>query len=277
MVKQILVTNDDGFWAAGIVALAAALQDLGEVYVIAPDRERSACSHSVTVHEPLRVREVRLPDLPRPVLAVNGTPADCVKLAIDAIIPGGPELVVSGINLGANLGTDIFYSGTVAASLEGAFAGIPSVAISVTSEEVHDLSYAAFCARKLAGLVAVRGLPPGIALNVNVPNVPPEEVKGIEVTNLSWRRYIDAVHQRSDPRNRVYYWLAGKVTEVEPRPGSDLAAVLDGKISVTPLQLDLTATSFLPELKSWGLREELADPRQLSQIAASDGTGNQKG
>lgn len=249
-----MVTNDDGIGARGLLALCQALQPLGEVYVIAPDRERSACSHNITVHDILRVEKLDYG------WAVTGTPADCIKMGLDALLPGPPDVVVSGINEGANLGTDVIYSGTVAAALEGAIAGIPSLAVSVASVKVRDFTYAAEFARHLCRQVVQKGLPRGTALNVNVPDVPAEEIAGVEVTRLSWRRYVNSVHRQQDPRGRDYFWLAGECVEVEPRPGSDLDCIRAGKISITPIHFDLTNTTAIGEIMTWRLSEQVSDP-----------------
>lgn len=264
-----MVTNDDGIGARGLLALYQALETLGEIYVIAPDRERSACSHNITVHDILRVEKLDYG------WAVTGTPADCVKMALDALLPGPPDLIVSGINEGANLGTDVMYSGTVAAALEGAIAGIPSLAISVAAVKVQDFACAARFARHLCQLVAQKGLPGGVALNVNIPDVPAREIAGIEVTRLSWRRYVNSVHRQQDPRGRDYFWLAGESVEVEPRPGSDLDCIRASKISITPIHFDLTNERAMAAMVSWRLAEQMPDPGQAPEIPAGQTAGNE--
>lgn len=266
---RIIVTNDDGIGARGLMALYRALESLGEVYVIAPDRERSACSHKITVHDILRAEKVEYG------WAVTGTPADCVKMGLDALLPGPPDLIVSGINEGANLGTDVMYSGTVAAALEGAIAGIPSLAVSVAAVKVKDFTYAARFARRLCQLVVQKGLPRGTALNVNIPDVPAEEIAGVEVTRLSWRRYINSVHRQRDPRGRDYFWLAGESIEVEPRSGSDLDCIRAKKISITPIHFDLTNERAMAEIVSWKLAEQVSDPGQASQVPAGQAAGEE--
>jgi 5'-nucleotidase len=226
----ILVSNDDGIHSEGIVALAAAVADLGEVVVVAPDRERSA------VHRPLRVEEIGAGRF-----AVNGTPTDCVNLAINGILPRRPALVLSGINKGANLGDDVTYSGTVSAAMEGTLLGVPSVAVSLLGRERFQFEVAAAFARRLAGWVVERGLPPDTLLNVNVP-VPPDgqAVRSFALTRMGRRRYGDAIVEKVDPRGKKYYWIAGDEIECEAVEGTDFHAVREGLISVTPIHLDLT-------------------------------------
>lgn len=248
---NILVTNDDGFQAPGIRALAHALAELGRVVVVAPDRERSATGHAITMHKPLRVHEV---DLGAGIEAyhVNGTPSDCVKLGVEALMGERPDLVFSGINNGGNLGTDVLYSGTVSGAVEGAIQGIPSAALSLVTGAVEDYSGAAAFARQLAVRMARHGLPPDTLLNVNVPGIPPEEIEGVRVTRLSIRRYRDLFHRRTDPRGQVYYWMAGLAVDLDASPDTDSAAVRDGFISITPIHFDLTHMELLDELRGWG-------------------------
>lgn len=252
---RILLTNDDGIHAPGLRALKESLAVLGEVYVVAPDRERSASSHSVTVHKPLRIEA-----LDTRSWAVTGTPADCVKIALEVCLKAPPDLVISGINRGPNLGTDVFYSGTVSGAFEGVIAGIPSLAVSIAVEgkdEIVNLDYATNFTRFLAQKIHRRGLPPDTLLNVNFPNAPKEEIKGAKITKLGWHRYVNAVHIREDPRGRVYYWLAGKVQNVNADAETDTAAVAKGLISITPMQLDLTNYRLLAELESWQLSKDV--------------------
>jgi 5'/3'-nucleotidase len=232
----ILVSNDDGIHSEGIIALADGLRDLGEVVVVAPDRERSAVSHSLTLHRPLRVET-----LGPGRVAVNGTPTDCVNLAINGILPRRPTLVLSGINKGANLGDDVTYSGTVSAAMEGTLLGVPSIAVSLLGREGFDFTIAATFARRLAGWVLERGLPADTLLNVNVP--PPADgqpVRGFALTRMGRRRYGDAIVEKVDPRGKKYYWIAGDEVECEAVEGTDFHAVREGLISVTPIHLDLT-------------------------------------
>jgi 5'-nucleotidase len=232
----ILVSNDDGIHSAGIIALADGLQSLGEVVVVAPDRERSAVSHSLTLHRPLRVEE-----LSPGRHAVDGTPTDCVNLAINGILPRRPALVVSGINKGANLGDDVTYSGTVSAAMEGTLLGVPSLAISLVGRGPFQFEAATTFAARLAAWVIDRGLPPDTLLNVNVPApVDGQSVHGFALTRMGRRRYGDAIVEKVDPRGKKYYWIGGEELECVDEEGTDFHAVSVGLISVTPIHLDLT-------------------------------------
>jgi 5'/3'-nucleotidase len=231
----ILISNDDGVRSEGVLALAEAVESLGQVYVVAPDREQSAASHSLTLHRPLRVEEVGVRRY-----AVDGTPTDCVNLAVSGILPARPGLVLSGINKGANLGDDITYSGTVSAAMEGTLLGIPSVAISLVAREHFDFTAAAEFAALLARQVMARPLPPHTLLNVNVPAIPRERMSGVRVTRQGKRRFGDAVVEKRDPRGKKYYWIGGDELGFVDEPGTDFAAVRDGAVSITPVHLDLT-------------------------------------
>ena len=242
---RILVSNDDGIHSAGLAALADVLEPLGEVVVVAPDREQSACSHALTLHRPLRIDEVQ----PRR-FTVDGTPTDCVNLAVNAILPERPVLLMSGINRGANLGDDVTYSGTVSAAMEGTLLGIPSVAVSLIGRGPYDFGAAAAFAGRLAAWVLERGLPPDTLLNVNVPadadGVAPQAVA---LTRMGRRRYGDAIVEKVDPRGRKYYWIAGDEVPFVAEEGTDFHAVQHGLISVTPIHLDLTNYRTLQSLE----------------------------
>jgi len=236
----ILVSNDDGIHSEGIAALADVLRALGEVVIVAPDRERSAVSHSLTLHRPLRVEE-----LGAGRYAIDGTPTDCVNLAINGILPRRPTLVVSGINKGANLGDDVTYSGTVSAAMEGTLLGVPSLAISLVGRSGFRFEAAARFSARLATWVVERGLPPDTLLNVNVPSPAdgaPEGdgMRGFALTRMGRRRYGDAIVEKLDPRGKKYYWIGGEELEFEDEDGTDFHAVRQGLISVTPIHLDLT-------------------------------------
>jgi len=232
----ILVSNDDGIHSEGIRALATALADLGEIVVVAPDRERSAVSHSLTLHRPLRVEP-----LGSARYAVDGTPTDCVNLAVNGILGRRPALIVSGINQGANLGDDVTYSGTVSAAMEGTLLGIPSIAISLIGRGDFRFDTAATFARRLTGWVLERGLPADTLLNVNVP-APADgrPVRGFALTRMGRRRYGDAIVEKVDPRGKKYYWIGGEELQFEDAEGTDFHAVSQGLVSVTPIHLDLT-------------------------------------
>jgi 5'-nucleotidase len=239
----ILVTNDDGIHSPGLKALAEALKDSGEVYVIAPDRERSAAGHSLTLHKPLRATEVA-----SSWYAVNGTPTDCVALGVMGMLKEKPSLIVSGINLGANLGDDITYSGTVSAAVEGTLLGIRSIAISAVEPMRQDLNGAGMFAVRLAILVLERGLPQDTLLNVNVPA---GDITGVAITRQGKRSYNELIVEKIDPRGKTYYWIGGGEPTWELLGGTDYEAITEGKISITPLHLDLTNYTATQVLKDW--------------------------
>jgi 5'-nucleotidase len=241
----ILISNDDGIHATGIAALAGGLEDLGEILVVAPAREQSAMSHAISLDRPLRKTEVR-----KGWFAIDGTPVDCVYLGLLNIAPRPPALVISGINHGYNLGADVFYSGTVAAAVEGAIRGVPSFAISQSAHE-PDFGGAARFAHALAHTVLAMGLPPQTLLNVNIP---PGKLGGYRWTRLGRRIYRDQVEERADLRGRHYYWIGGPDAGFSDVPGSDCHAMRDGVASVTPLDLDLTHAHLLEQLPGWELR-----------------------
>lgn len=246
----ILVTNDDGVHSPGIRALADAMRPLGEVLVVAPDREQSAASHALTLQRPLRLEQVA-----PATWAVDGTPSDAVYLGINAVLKGRrPDLIASGINLGANLGDDITYSGTVAAAMEGTLLGAPAFAISMAARRNFHFETAAGFATRLARAILEHGLPKMALLNVNVPNVPPTPEVQYRVTFQGKRRYTDAVVDRTDPRGRTYYWIGGDELGFDAVEGSDAATVLrDRMISVTPVHLDLTHVRLLDQIGSWSI------------------------
>ena len=232
-MKRILVTNDDGVRSEGIKALAAALAPLGEVITVAPVLEASASGHALTLRRPLRIEK-----LSERVFSVDGTPTDCVNIAIHKVLAGLPDLVVSGINKGCNLGGDVTYSGTVAGALEGMLLGVPSIAISQQrARDGIEFSQAAATAAKLAGAVLQRGLPARTLLNVNVPRVP---AKGVRVTVQAKRNHVTSVVEALDPRRQPYFWIEEGESDWEPHDRSDYHAVKAGWISVTPLHADLT-------------------------------------
>ncbi|HHY46020.1 MAG TPA: 5'/3'-nucleotidase SurE [Firmicutes bacterium] len=250
---RVLVTNDDGIFSDGLIALTRALARIAEVVVVAPDRERSATGHAITVLRPLRVEPVRLPDLDVRAWAVDGTPSDCVKLAIEALLDERPDVLISGINRGPNLGTDVLYSGTVSAAVEGMILGVDSAAISVAAFENPNYEAAANFAVEITRGIAERGLPPLTILNINVPSAEREEIAGIAITRLGTRKYKDVFDRRVDPRGRTYYWLAGDVVETDQGDDVDSVAIRNRMISVTPICFNLTTEEHLRELSSWGL------------------------
>ncbi len=251
---RILLTNDDGIASPGLLALYRELRRIGEVIVVAPDGERSAVGHAITISEPLRVWPYERNGKPFGY-AVAGTPADCVKIAFWALLKDQPKpsLVISGINLGSNTGINAIYSGTVSAATEGAILGVPSFAISLTTYENPDYGPAARFARYLARLVLRRGLPRGVYLNVNVPAVPADQIKGVAITSQGQAVYREQYQVRRDPRGRAYYWLTGTKIDLEHDESIDDGAILHNKISVTPIHYDLTNYAFIEELKRWKL------------------------
>jgi 5'-nucleotidase len=231
----ILVSNDDGIQSEGIIALEEALRDVGEIYTVAPDRAQSSMSHALTLHRPLRVHEVA----PRR-LAVDGTPTDCVKLALTGLLAVRPNLVVSGINKGPNLGDDVIYSGTVSAAIEGALLRVPAIAVSLVTFQNFDFSAAAEFTATLVSRIQECGIPPETLLNVNVPALPKEQLKGWQLTRMGKRHYSENIVERVDPRGVKYYWIGGDDLGYDQDEGTDCVAVHEGYISVTPLQVDLT-------------------------------------
>ena len=254
---RILISNDDGIYAPGVIALAEALSTEPDyqITVVCPNRERSATGHALTMQEPLRldpITGVYPPSIT--AWACSGTPADTVKLALDAILPEPPDLVLSGINRGSNLGTDVLYSGTVSAAMEGVLENIPSIAFSLTSFTATDFSTATHFARRLVRYAQGNPLKidqEAILLNVNVPAIPVADVCGVRVVRLGVRRYRDIFEKRIDPRGKIYYWLSGTVVDAEAHPDTDIAAVLDNYITITPLKYDFTLDSALPQVQNW--------------------------
>lgn len=251
MTVNLLITNDDGIYAEGIQLLSKVLFESGRysLTIVAPDHERSAVGHAITMHRPLRVEQAHF--LHNPALtgwAVNGTPSDCVKLAVEALLEKKPALIISGVNRGSNLGTDVLYSGTVSAAVEGIILGIPSVAVSLTgSGKSDDFIFAAAFIRDLIPHLLVEGLPAGTLLNINVPPCG-GKIRGVKVTRLGTRRYRNSFDRRTDPRGMIYYWLAGELVEGDEEENSDVLAVRDGYISITPVHFNLTNDAIIPEL-----------------------------
>jgi 5'-nucleotidase len=251
---HILITNDDGVNAPGLLALAQAMRELGQVTVFAPDRNWSASGHVKTLERPLRVKAALLAD-GSSALATDGAPSDCVALAVLGLIPEPVDVVVSGINGGINVGHDLTYSGTVTAAMEGAIAGLPSVAVSLDVplllEGALNYAPAAEMAKKVVRNVLANGLPDGVLLNVNVPYLPLEGIQGVQITRQGLRIYKDALVQREDPRGRPYYWIGGEAPTGVPEEGTDIGALHAGYVSVTPVHLDLTAHRAVEGLRAW--------------------------
>ncbi len=241
----ILLTNDDGITAPGLAALARALEPLGDVWVFAPDRQNSAVGHGVSLHRPLRVESVA----PQWFM-VDGTPTDCVMLAVRGLLPRRPSLVASGINCGANLGDDVTYSGTVAGAYEGMLLGLPAFSISNASYQPQFWEPAGRVAARVAAHILAKGLPPHVMLNVNVPDCPDEEITGLSVTRMGRRNYQDEIIERKDPRGGRYFWIGGALPDHYAEEGTDFAAVELKRVSVTPLCRDITAHGYLDELRN---------------------------
>lgn len=250
---KILLTNDDGINAPGINALYGEMKKISQVSIVAPETEQSAMGHAITPYNPLRIKEVYR-DGSLYGYSVNGTPADCVKLGAMAIFKELPDMLVSGINFGPNLGVDIIYSGTVSAATEGAILGIPSLAISLaTREESADYSFAAVFARDLCLKVKEKKLPAGILLNVNIPAVPRAKIKGVKITRQGKVRFKDTFEKRQDPRGNTYYWLTGESIKEEDDGETDRKAVRENYVSITPLHFDLTSYPNICGLKEWDM------------------------
>jgi 5'-nucleotidase len=251
---HILVTNDDGVTAPGLMVLAKEMRALGKVSILAPDRNWSASGHVKTMHRPLRVKEIQLQD-GSIAMASDGAPSDCVALAVLGILPEAIDLVVSGINPNANIGHDVTYSGTVTAAMEATIWGIPGVAVSLDSPDNHlgvlDYSVSARVARRIVDKVIQHGLPKGTLLNVNIPYVQQDEIEGFKVTRQGLRVYRDKLDQRLDPRNHPYYWIGGEAPTGVPQEGTDFGALKQRYVSITPLQLDLTAFEVVDIIESW--------------------------
>jgi 5'-nucleotidase len=256
---HILVTNDDGVTAPGLLALAQEMKNLGQVSIVAPDRNWSASGHVKTIDRPLRVKEVRLADGSF-AWAADGAPSDCVALAICGFLDQKIDLVVSGINPYANLGHDVTYSGTVTCAMEATIWGVPAIAMSVDSPDNHlgvvEYGPAARIAYKIAKAVTLYGLKSHVLLNVNVPYLPEDQIKDIQITRQGLRVYHDKVDKRIDPRNRPYYWVIGDMPTGVPERGTDIGALAEGHVSITPIQLDLTAYPFITDLNAWNWQRE---------------------
>ena len=259
---RILVTNDDGVDAPGLLALKRALDSIGETLVVAPEHNWSAAGHRKTMHKPLRLAQVRLDD-GTPAYAASGSPSDCVALVMLGalrVLGARPDLVVSGVNTNPNLGQDMTYSGTVTAAMEGTISGVASFAVSTHTHEAmrrgvaEPFAVAAEFAAVVARKVVAVGLPSGVLLNVNVPGLAQADIKGVQVTRMCRRIYRDELVERADPRGKPYYWIGGAEPTADPDEGTDFMALEQGWVSVTPLHLDLTAYAQVERIKSWALR-----------------------
>ena len=256
--KKLLffLTNDDGIYSEGLKAMWKFLKKMGEVCVVVPETERSATGHSINLSSPLRVRYIKLNENFSAYIT-DGTPADCVKIGIKSIMERKPDFVISGINLGPNLGMDILYSGTVSAAAEGAILGIPSIAVSIADFKNFNFELAGRITITVLKAIIKEKLPPDTLFNINIPNLSPEKIKGFKLTYQSKARFEEWYEKRIDPRGIPYYWLKGNFKEVEGEKGSDVEAVKEGYVSITPIYLDLTDYKFFQKLKSSGLEEKL--------------------
>ena len=243
---KILVSNDDGYLATGINVLAEALEKIADVVVVAPDRNRSAASNSLTLHDPLRIVKTG-----KNRYRVNGTPSDCVHLALTGFLEEEPDLVVSGINHGANLGDDVIYSGTVAAAMEGRFLGYPTIAVSLVGHKMRHFDTAARVATELVQRLQRRSMPSEFIFNVNVPDRPYEELAGIRTCRLGFRHKSEPVVKSEDPHGRTIYWVGPAGTGQEAGPGTDFHAIEEGAASITPLKIDLTRHEALSQVEDW--------------------------
>ncbi|HEX7090189.1 MAG TPA: 5'/3'-nucleotidase SurE [Longimicrobiales bacterium] len=247
---QILVTNDDGYLAEGLKLLARVAARIGTVHVVAPDREQSATSHSLTLHRPLRVRRAE-----DGVRVVDGTPTDCVMLAVGDLLGQRPDVVLSGVNHGANLGDDVLYSGTVAAAMEATILGIPAVAVSYAGRDTDGLdAWEDVLVQLLRQLVVRDNFPPETLLNINLPPVSPDRITGVRITTLGRRAYVESLTRARDPSGREYYWIGGGESRWWGGADSDFRAVHSGAISVTPLHIDLTNYKLLEGIARWDLK-----------------------
>lgn len=244
---KILVVNDDGIHSRGLQVLASSMKDLGEIWIVAPEKPQNAVGRAITLHKPLRLQRRK-----QRVYAVNGTPADCVVLGIGKLLKDTkPALVISGINQGLNLGDDVANSGTVSASVEGMVKGIPSVAVSLDGGPSFKYTLAGIVAQQVASTVLAHGLPKETMLNVNIPNCLESELQGIKVTTLCRRNYEDPIIEKTDPRGGKYYWIAGQQLSWERGKHSDLETIKHNMVSITPLRLDLTQHAAINALRQW--------------------------
>ncbi len=243
----ILLTNDDGIHAEGLRYLLTAAEKIGQVSIVAPESEQSAVGHSITLYDPIKAHEITRSGIFYGY-GISGTPADSVKLALYSLLPRRPDLVISGINNGANLGINVLYSGTVSAATEAAILGVPSMAVSLDAKKEPPFEWALPHVQTLARWVINNGLPHGVALNINIPALPPDRIKGFKVTKQGLSRFNESFERREDPRGNHYYWLSGQATADETDERIDIVAVKAGYISITPLYYDLTDHSHTEDL-----------------------------
>ncbi|MDI6765914.1 MAG: 5'/3'-nucleotidase SurE [Bacteroidota bacterium] len=253
-IPNILVSNDDGIDAPGIYAVVNELKKFGNVTVVAPDEQRSAVGHAITMNYPLRVKKF-YKNNKFFGYAVEGTPADSVKIAVRTVLKEKPDILISGINHGSNTAINIIYSGTVSAATEGTILGIPSIAVSLTTYDKPDFSFAAMFSHKLAEMVLQKGLPKDTLLNVNVPPLKEKDIRGVRITRQGKSRWDDTFEMRRDPNNKEYYWLTGKLEVLDISEETDLISIFNKYVSITPIHFDLTNYKAISELKSWKLEK----------------------
>jgi 5'-nucleotidase len=251
---NLLITNDDGIHAPGIFAIKKSLEKIADVLVVAPETERSAVGHAITLSDPLRVSEIHK-DNSFFGYAVNGTPADCVKLGLRCLSEKPIDLVVSGINMGPNTATNIIYSGTVSAAAEAVIMGVPGLAVSLTSFDTPEFEYSCSLSQQLVKKIIDNGLPKGTLLNVNIPPLPPEEIEGIVITRQGKGRYEESFDKRVDPNNRTYYWMTGKRMNLDCDNDVDDVVIRHKKVSITPIRYDLTDMDMLQKLQLWNIKK----------------------
>ncbi len=247
---NILLCNDDGIHASGISELYSGVRHLGDISVVAPSEERSAVGHAITVFDPLKTWKVEKDDL-FSGYAVGGTPADCIKLATTGLLENRPDMVLSGINLGPNTGISVIYSGTVSAATEGTILDIPSIAFSLATYTEPQWTAAAKVAAMVTQEAIKKGIPSQTFLNVNIPNIPLEDIVGFQITRMARSRYNEVFHRREDPRGNAYYWLDGDMEVLENPEGTDVQAVAQHYVSISPIGLDLTRHDMIDQLRSW--------------------------
>jgi 5'-nucleotidase len=252
---NILISNDDGIYSDGLYELAKRMNGVGKVTVVAPDKEQSAIGHAITMHQPLRCRKIKLRDLDIDAWWVSGTPADCVKLGVETLLKDRPDLILSGINNGENLGTDIIYSGTVSAAIEGSIFNIPSMAVSYAKHGETDFSAAADAAVKIIKQLLEEAIKYKSLLNINIPEIKDiSELKGVKPAKLGVKKYRNNFEERKDPRGNSYYWLAGELVEDEIGEDTDIYAIRQGYASITPLHVDFTCFEDIARLKGWSFK-----------------------
>ncbi len=259
----ILVTNDDGITAPGIIALAKAMKEIGDVIVIAPDKPQSGVGHAITINATLRLNKTNYHNV-KEEYSLSGTPVDCVKMATDKLLKRNPDLIVSGINHGSNISVNVIYSGTMSAAVEGAIDGIPSVGFSLMDYSINaDFTASMEVAKTIARNILANGLPKGICLNVNIPPLKYAELKGIKICRQAKADWKEVFDERKDPYGRSYYWLTGEFIDMEPGASdTDVSAVKSGYASVVPVQFDLTGYSALPALRKWKLDKVISKTKK---------------